>query len=1168
MKKKTWNKSIACALAAVLLLGTVALGVSLTSPTAETDANPLRLWYDEPASQTNSSDTWQEATLPIGNGRLGANVYGELSEEHLTLNEETLWSGGRGSVDNYNGGNPSTSKVDTYNSYANTLLSGRSLNSIEGLAGVDASSSGYYDGYQALGDLYFAFDDAPSSTPADYVRALDLDTGLSTVSYTYNNVQYTNVQYTRTYFASNPDNVIVAHLTAAGGTMSLAVSLNSQQGGTNTASVSGNTGKIVCSGTVSNNGLLHNTQVAVVADTGTVTANNGTIKISGANEVTVYLTAATDYKNTFYNADQSIEYYYRTGETAQQLSTRVSGVLDAAVTKGYERVLTDHQTDYRELYSRVSLNLGQSSKNTTDALLSAYKNGTATAAEQRYLEVLMFQYGRYLLIAGSRENSQLPTTLQGIWNNSNAAPWYSDIHTNINEEMNYWLSSSCNLTECAIPLVNYMASLKIPGGRTVQTYTGSTHGIMAHTQNTPYGYTSPGWSISTWGWSPAAATWLMQNCYDYYEYSGDVETLRNTIYPMLKEQVLMYQDLLKEYNGRLVMPITQSPELSTITAGNTYEQSLIWQLYADTIEAAGILGVDSDQIDTWQATMDRLNPIEIGSSGQVKEWYTETTINSVNNTSSHRHLSNLLGLYPGNLFDTETEINAAIVSLNNKNFGRVGTSSNPEGGWTYGQLINSWARVGNGENAYYCVSQLLKNRVYANLWDYHTSGTYGAFQIDGNYGYSAGVGEMLLQSNLGYIDPLPALPSAWASGSVSGLLAEGNFTVDMTWADSKLTNMTVTSNAGGNCSVKLDADMLVRDASGNVVASSTEDGTVVTFATTAGESYTIESTTLKVSVSRNYDGSVALTWNAQSGVTYTVNNGSAVLGSNLSDGAYTDTEAAETAVTYTVTGSDGSVAVVTAGPVILETAAATSFERVNSSNVTDGIYLIVGARPGYSAGKAAESDRSLDDISTHISGTTVSAFDGVESYKWEIKAVSGGYTIRSISSNSYLQMSGNNVTTASVSSSPVTLQINDASSRFSDAVYIYNGSSLAYLNYRQDGGGTAGTWTQGDEGSSWYLYKLTSTAASYTINSDILTSAAAAGDSDNEAFASALSTAQGSFTSYDAAHAAYTALVQAVDGETPPELTVTATRNEDGSVTLTWNAEDGVTYTIYRKATN
>lgn len=1124
-EKKIISLMMTVALAATMNFS-VAIPAKAAEQIKESDSH-LKLWYDEPASITKSSDTWQEATLPIGNGILGANIYGELGEEHLTLNEETLWSGGRGSVDNYNGGNPSESKVETYNSYANTLLSGGSLYDIEGLAGVGAANSGYYDGYQALGDLYFNFENAPSNTPSDYERVLDLESGLSTVEYSAN-----SVSYTRTYFASNPDNVIVAHLTSVGGKLSFTASLTSQQNGTNTASASDNKGKIECSGTVSNNGLLHNTQVAVVVDSGTVTAENGTIKVEEANEATVYLTAATDYKNTFYNVDQSIEYYYRTGETADQLSARVSSVLDAAVNKGYESVLNDHQEDYKELYCRVSLDLGQGSSKTTDALLAVYKNNTATAEEQRYLEVLMYQYGRYLLIAGSRENSQLPTTLQGIWNNSNNAPWYSDIHTNINEEMNYWLSNSCNLTECAIPLVNYMECLEVPGGKTVEIYTGSEHGIMAHTQNTPYGYTSPGWAISTWGWSPAAATWLLQNCYDYYEYSGDLVTLRDTIYPMLKEQVLMYQDLLQEYNGRLVMPISQSPELSTISAGNTYEQSLIWQLYADTIEAANILGVDKDQIVSWTSTMDKLKPIEIGDSGQVKEWYNETTINSVNDTSSHRHLSNLLGLYPGNLFDTEDEINAAIVSLNNKNFGRVGTTSNnPEGGWTYGQLINSWARVKNGENAYFCINQMLKNRVYDNLWDYHAYGTYGAFQIDGNYGYSAGVSEMLVQSNQGYIDMLPAIPEEWENGSVKGLLCEGNFEIEMNWFDGVLENAVITSGNGGDCSVKIDSNMIVQDSSGNVIASSEADGTVVTFATTAGSKYTIENTSLKVDASRDYNGNIVLTWNNQNDTTYSVKRGEESIASNLSEGIYTDTEADETEVTYIVTGSDGSVATVKAAPVISETASTTTFERVNAATVDDGVYLIIGARPGYSAGKAAEYDRTLDDISTYISGTSVATFDNVENYEWEVKNVSGGYTIQSVSSGSYLQMGNNNVVSASVSDSTVTLQINDASSHFSDAVFIYNSDSGAYLNYRADGGGTAGTWTDGDEGSSWYLYKLTQTSASYAVNEDILVSAAAVGDSSNEAFTTALENAQGSFDSYDAAYKAFAELRDIVNGE-------------------------------------
>ena len=236
------------------------------------------------------------------------------------------------------------------------------------------------------------------------------------------------------------------------------------------------------------------------------------------------------------------------------------------------------------------------------------------------------------------------------------------------------------------------------------------------------------------------------------------------------------------------------------------------------------------------------------------------------------YLSNLLGLYPGNLFDTEEEINAAIVSLNNKNFGRVGTTNNPEGGWTYGQLINSWARVGNGENAYFSVKTMIQNRLYNNLWDWHTGGTYGAFQIDGNYGYSPGVGEMLLQSNLGYINLLPAISSDWANGSVDGLLAEGGFEVDMTWANQKLTNVSITSKNGGNCSVKnwTDGTMVVLDKDGNKIQTSYKNG-ICTFNTTAGNTYTVKGAPkFEVTPVRNADGTVSLSWEAEDGMTYTI----------------------------------------------------------------------------------------------------------------------------------------------------------------------------------------------------------------------------------------------------------------------------------------------------------
>lgn len=797
----------------------------------------LQLCYTKPAAEINKNDTWQEATLPIGNGILGANIYGGVNREQLSLNEETLWSGGRDANnpdDNYNGGNPRESKVETYNKIANAVLNGGKYD-VEQLAGM---WDGYANGYQPLGNLFIDFDNMPSKTPSDYLRTLNLEKGTSTVKYSDG-----GVDYERTFFASNPDNVIVAELKSSAPNLSFKLSFNSDQNGKSTVSVTDDGYAILGNaGQISDNGLLHNTQIAVVPQDGTATADGDGIKVKDASVVRIYICAATDYKNTFYNDDKSISYYYRTGENAEMLNNRVKNTVVSAVNKGYENVLNDHIRDYSDLYGRTEINLGQLNEYTTDSLLKKYQKNKINESEKRYLEVLLFQYGRYLLFSSSRENSQLPNNLQGIWNNMKSAPWNSDIHTNINEQMNYWLSGNCNLNECALPLVKYMASLAVPGHRTVEIYTGAKHGLMAHTQNTPFGFTAPGWVISTWGWSPAAATWLMQNCYDYYEFSGDTETLRTLIYPMMKEQVLMYEELLVEKDGRMVMPIAQSPEMETISAGNAYEQSLICQLYIDTVEAAKILGLDADLVPGWTTTMSKLKPLEIGKSGQIKEWYHEGKINSVNDTRKHRHLSNLLGLYPGSLFTSDELIKAAKVSLNNKNFGHTGTIANPEGGWTYAQLMGSWARVKSGENAYFSISSMIKNRLYANLWDYHNHDKYGAFQIDANLGYSAGMAEMLIQSWKDCIELLPAIPKDWNEGSFKGLCAEGNFTVDASWASGKITAVSITSGSGNDCRVKAGSNAVVTTSDGTKVPATYADG-VITFATQKGVTYNISGLT-------------------------------------------------------------------------------------------------------------------------------------------------------------------------------------------------------------------------------------------------------------------------------------------------------------------------------------
>ena len=863
------SKRIIAVLMAVMLLSVIAVPVIAQEPAP----TRMLLKYDEPAWRTannNQPNVWKTASLPIGNGKIGATILGEPNDDNININEETLWSGGRGDkYPNYDGGNPDGNARAVYDGLANYYVNGTSTRyGMEDLRGDSERGGGYDQGYVPLGKLNITGIGHDGYT--NYERTLDLDNGVATVDYDKD-----NVHYSREYFVSNPDNVLAAKYDAnrsgkIGFNVSLSVS--SALNASAYAEVRDNVGYMTYKGTLNSNDLMHNTQIAVVPVNGTVTASNGSITVRNADSVTIYLTTATDYENKFSNDSNTIDYYYRTGESADALNSRVNTVLMSAVNKGYDNLRVAHINDYKKLYDRVTLDLGQREPNmATNDLLNAYKNNSASKADKRYLEVLVFQYGRYLLISGSRENSQIPTTLQGIWNDVPGADWGSDIHTNINLQMNYWLSNNCNLTECALPLVNYMADLKKPGGRTVELYTGSHHGIMAHTQNTPFGYTAPGWAIGTWGWSPAASTWLMQNCYDYYQFSQDRATLENTIYPMLKDQVLMYEDLLMMKDGRKVMPIALSPEIGPVTSGNTFEQSIIYQLYKDTIEAAKILGKDSDLIAGWESTMNLLKPIEIGSNGQIKEWYNETTLNSVARTDNHRHLSNLLGLYPGDIIDTPEKIAAAKVSLNHKNFGAVGeTGNNPDGGWTYGQLINSWARVGEGNNAYFCVSQLIKNKLFNNLWDFHNP---AIFQIDGNYGYSAGVAEMLVQSNLDYIKFLPAISSDWADGKVEGLLTEGNFEIGMEWKNSQVKEATIKAKKNSKCSFESPfgaKDFRIKDSNGNNVAFTQKDG-IYSFDAKANTTYTIKAVPeLRLQATRDKSGKVILTWDAQPGVEYKI----------------------------------------------------------------------------------------------------------------------------------------------------------------------------------------------------------------------------------------------------------------------------------------------------------
>lgn len=877
------------------------------------------LWYAQPASSTplrgaagvvgqGTDNVWQQTTLPIGNGRLGASVWGEIGTEHLTLNEETLWTGGPGSSPNYRGGNEEGQGRHgaTLRELNKQLEQGANTVNPHGLTGgYDARQQG---SYQSWGHLYM--DSGISGEVSDYERYLNLSRGRAGVSFTHE-----GVAHSRDYFVSQPDKVLVSRISAnKEGAVNLRLRIPTHEGFTKRGEktvVSADT--ITVTGALANNGLRYAMSLKAISDSGEISTNeDGTeLLITGAQHVTLYLAAATDYQQTYPT--------YRTGESAAALRERVATTVQAAATKGYAAVLRDHEADHRALYDRVSLDLGQSpsygeASLPSNELLAGYQEGSA--AHKRSVENLAYQYGRYLTIASSREDSQLPANLQGIWSSTaddNAhgrTPWGSDFHMNVNLQMNYWPTYSANLGELATPLLAYAHGLVEPGRVTAEVYAGAHteagtpvgegRGYMAHTENTPYGWTTPGAAFS-WGWSPAAVPWLLQNVYESYEFSGDEAALREKIYPLLKEQAHFYTEYMlhpaarpaADGSTRLTTGVAYSPEHGPQgTDGNTYESSLVWQLLHDTIEAAEILGVDADLVGsqsgsaceasqwqrdddgaflsadaprTWSCAMSLLKPVEVGSEGQIKEWYSEDALGKSANGEwidgyqrdhQHRHLSHLLGLYPGDLMtiDNPTYLEAAQTSLR-----RRGDQAT---GWGLAQRFNSWARTGDGDHAYALLSHQLDAAMYPNFFDAHPP-----FQIDGNFGYTSGVNEMLLQSNSTFTDNtgkewknythiLPALPQAWQeTGSVRGLVARGGFVTNIDWAMGAVETATLTSRNGAHAAVRIS-----RGGAENyiVAAVSAPDGrrlpvkdevkatwvkqgddTLLTFPTKAGYTYTI-----------------------------------------------------------------------------------------------------------------------------------------------------------------------------------------------------------------------------------------------------------------------------------------------------------------------------------------
>ncbi len=838
--KKITKKVLSCMMAAVLMIsafGGETLSADAARAEQESTVNEaMKLWYTTPAN-INTAETsggeWMQQSLPLGNGNLGNLIFGGISKERIHFNEKTLWTGGPSdSRPNYQFGNKSTAyTADEIEEYRQILddKSKRVFNdSMSGYGYVPIRFSGennlYKGSYQDFGDIWLDFSKMgmTDQNVTDYRRELDLQTGIASTVFTYD-----GVEYQREHFVSSPDQVMVTRVRASeGGKLNVTVKMELNNGnlsGTITQDTAENSCTIA--GKVTDNGLKFRTTMKILPEGGTVTANTieKTYTVKDADSFLIIMAAETDYKNDYPT--------YR--DTEKDLEEVVDGRVNEAAEKTFEQLKERHLADHQELFDRVSLDLGEiETAIPTDQLVEQYRNGTYS----HYLEVLAFQFGRYLTIAGSR--GTLPSNLVGLWTVGDSA-WTGDYHFNVNVQMNYWPVYVTNLAECGTTMVDYMENLREPGRLTAERVHGiegavEEHtGFVVHTENNPFGMTAPS-NYQEYGWNPTGAAWAIQNLWAHYEFTQDEAYLEETIYPIMKEAALFwdqylwtsgYQEIHDEdspYDGqyRLVVAPSFSEEQGPTAVGTTYDQSLVWELYNECIKAGEILGEDTELLDQWQENMDRLDPIEINATNGIKEWYEETRVGTesghhqsyaqagnlteiavpnsgwnIGHPGEQRHASHLVGLYPGTLINKENEeyMSAAIQSLTER--GEYST------GWSKANKINLWARTGNGEKAYTLLNHLIGGNASGlqyNLFDSHGSGGgetmkngTPVWQIDGNYGLTSGVAEMLLQSQLGYVQFLPAVPEAWSEGEVQGLKARGNFTIGEKWSEGQAKEFTV-----------------------------------------------------------------------------------------------------------------------------------------------------------------------------------------------------------------------------------------------------------------------------------------------------------------------------------------------------------------------------------------